>query len=507
MQEGSVEYTSEDDTQRHTHKEQVIVENSKSEDDKMAHHVVGSPEAKLPSSQPITADLKSYLEDHDSSNINLDELKSYIEMLQDKAQQFEEIQQANLPTRYQIVYRIFNDHGPHWDYLDHPEWVASGSPVIESRIPLENLELYLERNKDISFVVFRYFHHTQERKDEFGHPFENSRAPRHHWESICPVTKELGKTVESLLKQSREYSPMLEYYRMSQQIGAPYLFIYHNRERWDSILDRFPQSAKDQLDRLTDYVFEQFGRQYSLADKLFSQGEISIDLMEYLFKPGEILVSCVQNEHLGYIAESWPQSVSNQSEHKPLVSVTSRRSFAVNVGAPSINSSTDTDQTSDSLSDTDIEIIRKPLERKNDTVRNTWTVKAWRWGFDGQFKRQQEDLTIQFPLPKPTGREQDSHTLGRNRKRSRKTKCQTIKIEELNIYPIRFASQSIVKKLRHRGQMFWKCRGPCLVSYRDNENDYAENPVSDHAFFILYNLHSVGGVYCSLRIYLCSVLA
>jgi hypothetical protein len=51
-------------------------------------------------------------------------------------------------------------------------------------------------------------------------------------------------------------------------------------------------------------------------------------------------------------------------------------------------------------------------------------------------------------------------------------------MHELNIYPMRYASDEIRETLKHRGEMFWRCRKRCLISYRENENDAADQPVS-----------------------------
>lgn len=40
-----------------------------------------------------------------------------------------------------------------------------------------------------------------------------------------------------------------------------------------------------------------------------------------------------------------------------------------------------------------------------------------------------------------------------------------LRIVDLPVYPMRFASEHVVRILRNRGQMFWKCRNRKYVSY------------------------------------------
>ena len=456
-------------------KQTPFVSEDSNEDAKLHSRAGQSSDINLSSDKTVKADLQSHLDNDELSKLDLEELKQYIGMLQDKAQQFEEIQQARFPQRYQILYRIGDVHSSPI-YLDHPEWVP-GSPHIRSGTRLQNFDLYLERNKDISFIVYRDFDSYDQTQAE------DSSSPHHQSESICAVADDLDKALKFILKFEPEYSSLLHHYRSTQEIRAPYLFIYHSRQHWENILNRFSPSTKEQLNRLTNYVFGQYGHEYSTADSLFSQRKISADFVKYLFKPGEILVACEDNEHLGYVAESWPEFTSylprnmktNALERRDRGSDDYQDSLKY-PGFDDYRSSVDLSSSS--------EVLVEPLPGPNigNTGPDHCAIKAWRWGFDGQFKRQQEELILQLPQPKPGCSNKGPFKSGEghraNGKRKEPFDRNTMKMEELNVYPMRYASELIVKKLRRRGQMFWKCRERCLISYREHENGPAENPVS-----------------------------
>ncbi|KAJ8119707.1 hypothetical protein ONZ43_g3401 [Nemania bipapillata] len=54
-----------------------------------------------------------------------------------------------------------------------------------------------------------------------------------------------------------------------------------------------------------------------------------------------------------------------------------------------------------------------------------------------------------------------------------------IPIRDLEVFPIRFAPDEVVKKLRERGRTFWKCRVRSFVSYEENAIDGQENTVDE----------------------------
>jgi hypothetical protein len=86
-----------------------------------------------------------------------------------------------------------------------------------------------------------------------------------------------------------------------------------------------------------------------------------------------------------------------------------------------------------------------------NTSSKTFRIQVWKWSFDGDFKRQRDDVLLRV---------------------TQKTTNISIEATEwnmhdLDIYPLRLASRSVVNQLRCRGRMFWRCRKRCLISYQE----------------------------------------
>lgn len=410
------------------------------------------------------------LSDKKLSTLGSEELREYIHLLQDKARQMEALQQANVPKRYQILY-CFEHQQSTKIYLDCPTWTQGGSG-IRSRKPLHNLDLFLERNKDISFLVYRTFDNggAARRLITPNTPsdrikFENPDAPQPWKESIHPVAGHLYMAVKRLLQTKPKYATLLEHYENEGIIEAPYLFVYHNRQRWENLLKQLPVKPQEQLKRFGDYVFQHYGEEYEAAEASFSKGLVSPALIKYLFTPGEVLISRKSNEHLGHVTKSWP-NFSFRMSVDPEEDDADKFSAAHAYLSPE-----DLGQYLDVLSASDDDVFvqkceplphrrtsHAPKKEKHDAC----SIDAWRWGFDTIFKRQYETLTIQFPRSKA---DKSFHT-------------HALPIQELDVYPLRFATRNLAEKLKHRGKMFWLFRERCLVSYVEQEGEVADNRVS-----------------------------
>ena len=89
--------------------------------------------------------------------------------------------------------------------------------------------------------------------------------------------------------------------------------------------------------------------------------------------------------------------------------------------------------------------------RKSNTpperITKTFHINTWKWSFNGEFKKEDE-----------------RHSLLLSANASEMPK--EWNIHELEIYPLRYAPESLISQLRHRGEMLWACRKRCLVSYR-----------------------------------------
>lgn len=80
---------------------------------------------------------------------------------------------------------------------------------------------------------------------------------------------------------------------------------------------------------------------------------------------------------------------------------------------------------------------------EKDYTKITWSTIGETWIYDGIFTKKDSTLTIKYLDPKQP----------------------TMKIQNLAVYPIRFAKAGIEDALRERGHKFWSCRKPNYVTY------------------------------------------
>ena len=453
--------------------------------------VTSAPDGAVPTTgksnglddQMSKTDLQGVLDGADASQLDLQKLQDYIKLLQLKAQEYERTEKEKAPSRYQIIFRIkrmetvhdrkgstkFEQYLP---FFDHPEWVkGQGTNRIQSNLPLSNFELYLERNKDVAFIVYRNFDTDSPRivaKPRTNNDDASERLvhlPQYTSETIRPVEKSLIEAIKTLLGSKQEYADILRELSTTFELAAPYLFIYYSRKSLKLFLDSLPLIAKPQLSLLSDFVTEEYGDEYSAADSLLSQGKISPEHVRYLFKPGDLLVSRVDGQYMGYVSTSWPK-ISYDKQVSPM-----RATSSGNGTALSLYGSQDAEAR---------------MATKKVTV-NVCRVSVWHWDFDGNFQRIHKLLELAHPAIEDGKNAADikgkgmAATQGKEYKRGLGEK----NISDLNIFPMRFAPAEIVDKCRRRGKTFWKCRTRNFVSYRDSGMESIQNLVSDSVIITL----------------------
>lgn len=118
-------------------------------------------------------------------------------------------------------------------------------------------------------------------------------------------------------------------------------------------------------------------------------------------------------------------------------------------------------QEDESLAQRTAFIVRDWLDVKESGSWFSAFVHAYRWAFDGRFRKTHEQIPL-TNLPSLT---------------------KPFKIQELPLCPIRFASEDVIESLRKRGRMFWKCRFKNYVSLHTELEDDMQNSVSSYLSF------------------------
>lgn len=431
----------------------------------------------------IKTKLQDVLDGADVSEPDLQKLQKYIEFLQVKAREDDKIGKETAPPRSQIIYRIRRDELVHdhigsktvenyLSFFDHPEWVKGqgAASCIQSSLPLKDLDLYLEKNKDVAFMVYRTFDidttGTAAKPGIDGATRDKAaHLPQYSRESIRPVNIDLIEAIKTLLGSRQEYTETLREFSKSYELAAPYLFIYHSRNSLEGFQSSLPVPAKAQLSLLLTFVTEEYADEYAAADSLLSQGKISPGHVRYLFKPGDLMVSRVNGQYMGYISTSWPEINCNKKISRTHANRSSHGTGLSLYGSQEADARMATDKLA-------IDVCR---------------FKAWRWAFDGNFQRIHECLELELP------RIEDSQnatgikgkTSVATQGKERKPRLEERDISDLNVFPMQFASAELVDKCRRRGKTFWKCRARKYVSYQVSEMESIQNLVSA---FVIYSI-------------------
>jgi hypothetical protein len=410
---------------------------------------------------------------------NIETLQRNLASMQKELAELEMQKQMHANKQFEILYRIEGTC-----YFDHPEWTQGNKSVV-SRSPVKNLDLFLERNKNIVFIVYRDFDHVPPRTGAGT----RLPSPRHIRESIHPVSRHLRKALQMMLKHDWRYESMFLQLRRKGEIDAPYLFIYHHRAHWRDLLAQCPHTVREQLKLLAVYVSETYGMEYMAADALFAKRKVSREFIQYLVQPGDILISRDKGQYRGLVASSWPRENTGipaafpQGAKVPAYGYNHLRPHSdplePRVGSEA-GSDTDSELDSDigttdqnmrsaveeAVEDKKQDLLPRFLRRilagttseekdneKEKSLDKGFEIRTWLWQFDGDFKRVEGSIMLQLSQSSVNG----------------PTKAEEWNIHDLNVYPLRLAPESLIQKLRHRGLMFWQCRKRCLVSYHESD--------------------------------------
>ena len=390
----------------------------------------------------------------DINNMDVDELGNYIERLQKRAKHLGAggMRYQSTPrhhTFYRIQSSVHMEPDPSCTlYFDPPEVITgqNGMRSLRSNIPLENFDLFLEQNKDVVFLVFKTYVLPQN--------FNKRDAPPQIMEAVRPLASQLKDALEKELRSQDDYADILQSYRSSHELQAPYIFLYHNRRA----LGDMESSGEEQLSLFSRYITETCGSEYAIADALIADGLITPDYVKYLFKPGDVVIHHHSGKHEGWMARSWPQAEGE--ERLTRAEADSKKQGDRSMPYRSAKASADI---------------------ANDTVSlHSWYLQTWHWEFDGNFQRQSNTLrfSIQTDIVEESAKGAPSKETATLEDKIRQVKKKAITIQSLAIQPLRYSEPAITETLKRRGKMYWKCRERRFVSYQENDTDNSQSAVS-----------------------------
>lgn len=238
------------------------------------------------------------------------------------------------PVRYQVIHRVSCAGGINWTpglggrvmYLEQPWTVQAGrrGAHLRGSQQVSNMELYLERNKDVGFIVFQDYAccggnpHSINR-DRLGKEADIQVRSMLFAEHIDIVSDNLRSTLANLSyvafrgiphpdfgcvedeeqeeeeeeeqdesndsdsdsdsdNESSEYDSTDD-----RDVAYPYLWFYHRRQKISEALDHLEDIEKENLNLFCGYIRNRMSDEWAAVDKLISRGEISAEYMRYVY--------------------------------------------------------------------------------------------------------------------------------------------------------------------------------------------------------------------------------
>ena len=324
--------------------------------------------------------------------------------------------------RWQVLYRLSDAV-----YLGEPTWIVGHDKILSlcGALPLADPAQYFQRHKEIAFVVYKTYSAL---------PVSGPRAqaileeevlppPRPEYESLRLISDDMVEAFDNLSRKQTDFKQKFPDFDPEAEILAPYLFWYYYRSSCSQTLQELSPPHLDLMKLLAQWIDTQYGQTYIDADARLSQGFTNRRLMTYLVRPGDVLISRGRHGHkLAYMATSW---------------------------AADDNAGRSTDE--ERGKGWSAAIMNSLKSAKDPWV---WKVQCWSYGFDGTFYKKASQLDIKLRIEDPDGE---------------------VDMKDLNILPLRFASEELKRELTKRGEIFWSCRRKRFVSYHVEGTDELNN--------------------------------
>jgi hypothetical protein len=156
--------------------------------------------------------------------------------------------------------------------------------------PISNLELYLERKKDIAFIVYTDFECCQRistrghmRHHDHYHPVDEDVLPFIQQELIVLVSDKMKSATSMLATLALEGIPNPISTPEIGRISYPYLWWFHRRIEIDEAISGFDEETRSSIIVLRNFIHDRMQNEWKTVKQLISRGLITADFLDYLF--------------------------------------------------------------------------------------------------------------------------------------------------------------------------------------------------------------------------------
>lgn len=188
---------------------------------------------------------------------------------------------------YQVLHRIHCQvEKTNYVYVDRPYFMnrddtEGADDHLRARKPVHNLELHIEKNRGLSFFVYKNYTCC----DPMNRMMKTPEGPISQDESIFIIAPDLASALRALQKKAKR-PRLFPDFGIMDEVPGPYLWVYHERENIRAIMQEekgLKRKYMKQVALFLKYIKEHLNDQYEEVDKQLSCGKISSEYVEYLF--------------------------------------------------------------------------------------------------------------------------------------------------------------------------------------------------------------------------------
>ncbi|KAH0527265.1 hypothetical protein TsFJ059_002286 [Trichoderma semiorbis] len=319
-------------------------------------------------------------------------------------------------------------------YLGKPHWTKSGEKYHLKAYPSVLYPDAYILYKPLAFVIYKYYSPDISTEDREALQQGQMPEPEPTREVIKLFSDDIIKAVELFEKEDEEAQKKLPCLSVKKEMSAPYPWWYHYRDNRDKI-SNLPEAERELIHLLTNWIDVNYSELYDRVDDQFKRGVVSAASLPFLVQPGEVLVRRDAEGVEAFLATSWLDKEKKSSEMQ----------------VPP--------------EDPDWTLLSVPSSKKSEW---SWEVDAWSYVYNGGFYRVMRRLVINLDMA---------------------TADTEIPIVDLDVFPLRFASQELRETLERRGKAFWNSRYGNYVSY-DNQNKN-EKHAQEESYMIDWRAYTI----------------
>ncbi|KAF5696351.1 AAA family ATPase [Fusarium globosum] len=222
------------------------------------------------------------------------------------------------PLRYEIIHSVRCDQSKMEGrrYLDQP-WVVESGPNnahLRGSRPILNFELFLERNKEVVFIVYKEYRccgqQYNSRSKAYMEPHRQVEASSLLVaEHISIISSDLSSAMEDFSETALADIPHTNF-KKGEEMKHPYIWWFHRRKEIDAALDQHENTSWSPIANLVrEYVLERMAEEWEIVDELLARKRISLKYMDYLLVPDEIAISTEKGRDIsklqGVVIQDW----------------------------------------------------------------------------------------------------------------------------------------------------------------------------------------------------------